>query len=524
MRRTAPLLALLAVVTGCGSIGSAHAPSSGPAAVLRIAIGVEPDTLDPMRQTTTTVANVVQMVVESLTRVDQDGQIQPALATGWQEASDGLRWTFTLRPGVRFSDGTPLDAAAVAASLDRVLDPSSVCPGCGLLRGVVTSVVVDDSSHVTLVAGVPLAADVVLGVLSLGTNGILSPRTILKGTPGYVQQERPVGTGPYALAERVKGDHVTLVRNDRYWGARPAYARQVVDVVGDAATREALVRSGQADVALLPPIADLPAMRADANVKVLLAPGDRSIFVALDTVDQRQPLLRRREVRRALNFAINRDAIVASTLFGAGDSATSVMAPSVFGYCAPPDPYRYDPELARSMLQQAGASHLSITLVAPTGRYIQDFQAAQNIAGDLRAIGVNVQGPRTMDWPSYISTVEVPPAAASVDAHLLGWAPQYLDASIAMMQFDPSQIPPRGLATSYYDNPAVAALLAKAQVEPDREARVQEYCDAERQVWNDAPWIFLWTEKFPIVYSSAVTGVTSIPTESFDTVHARPAR
>lgn len=69
----------------------------------------------------------------------------------------------------------------------------------------------------------------------------------------------------------------------------------------------------------------------------------------------------------------------------------------------------------------------------------------------------------------------------------------------------------------------MTALLTTAEVEPDREARVQEYCEAERQVWNDAPWIFLWTEKFPIVTSAAVAGVASIPTESFDTVHAHPA-
>ena len=175
------------------------------------------------------------------------------------------------------------------------------------------------------------------------------------------------------------------------------------------------------------------------------------------------------------------------------------------------------------MLQKANASGLAISLISPTGRYLQDWQAAQNVANDLRSVGVNVDGPRTLDWPTYLGTVNVPLPKASVDMHMLGWAPQYLDASSAMSQFDAHQIPPTGLATSYYDNPAVGALLAKAQVESDREARVQEYCDAERQVWNDAPWIFLWTEKFPIVYSSTVAGVTSIPTESFDTVHAHPA-
>jgi ABC-type transport system substrate-binding protein len=509
------------LLAGCGALG-VRGPAAESPSVLRIAIGVDPDTLDPKHQTTVTVSNVVQMVVESLTRLDQDGRIQPGLATGWDEAAGGMSWVFTLRGGVRFSDGTPLDAAAVQASLDRSLDPSGGCPVCDGLPDAVRSVDAVDASHVRLVMRVPLAADLLLGLLSAPPYGIVSPRTILKSTPGYERQEHPVGTGPYVLKEWVKGDHVTLVRNDRYWGERPFYAEQVVDIVPDAATREALVRSGQDQVALLPPVGDLNAMRTDGNVRVLLAVGSRSIYVAIDTQDQRQPLLRSVQVRQALNYAINRDAIVHSTLFGAAEPATSGMAPSIFGYCAQ-TPYRYDPGRARSMLQAAGASGLTVSLVAPTGRYVQDFQAAQNVAGDLRAVGVDVRGPATMDWPSYVSTIGVPPEKATVDMEMVGWAPAVLDAGIAMVQFDPGQMPPTGLATAYYDNPVVTALLAKAKVEPDREAREQEYCDAQRQVWNDAPWIFLWTEKFPIISSSQIVNVASNPTESFDTTYARPA-
>jgi ABC-type transport system substrate-binding protein len=137
-------------------------------------------------------------------------------------------------------------------------------------------------------------------------------------------------------------------------------------------------------------------------------------------------------------------------------------------------------------------------------------------------VGVNVQGPRTTDWPSYQATIQVPPARASVDMHMLGWAPAYLDASVAMTVFDPSSIPPKGLATAYYDNPTVTGLLAKAQTETNREARAQEYCQAQKQIWNDAPWIFLWVQRFPIIYSANVTGVSSKPNESFSTVYAQP--
>jgi len=509
------------LVTACGTFTSGTKAGSGQSSVLTIAIGVDPDTMDPMRQTTTTVSDMVEMVVESLGKVGTDGKIQPNLATAWQEAPDALSWVFTLRPGVSFSDGIPFDAAAVKINFDRILDPKSVCPTCGILPRATTAVQVVDPMHLKLALRMPVASDVVLGLLSSVQYGIQSPRGIQQGTDGYVKQEKPVGTGPYILKERVAGDHVTMRRNDGYWGARPAYPEQVFKIVPDNATREALVRSGQAQVILLPPISDIPSLKKDTTVQVVLAPGDRSVFVVIDTVDKQQPLLQNPQVRQALNYAVNRDAIVKSTLFGAAEPATSTIAPSVFGYC-PQTPYQYNPDLAKSLLAKANASNLSVTMVAPTGRYIQDFQAAQNVANDLRAIGVNVNGPRTMDWPNYVKTINVPPSGATVDMHMLGYAPGFLDASPAMAQFDPNFTPPKGLATSYYDNPAVTGLLAKAQVEANRDARAQEYCDAQKQVWSEAPWIFLWTQKFPIVYSSLVTGVTSIPTESFNTVYVRP--
>ena len=514
-------LAASVVLAACGTVSFSVRSEAPDASVLRIAIGVDVDTLDPKRQTTTTVFNIVQMMVESLVWLDQNGRLQPRLATSWQEAPDATSWLFTLRDGVRFSDGARLDAAAVQLSLDRTLDPSGGCPMCGPLSAAVRSVDVVDSSHVRLSMKQPLASDVVLGLLSEPTFGIMSPLALERAAPAFSPEEHPVGTGPYILEERVRGDHLTLLRNRTYWGERPTYNRQVLEIVPDAARREAMVRSGEAQVSLLPPISDLPSLLDDENVKVSLARGDRSVFFAIDTVDERQSPLRNAEVRRALNHAVNRDAIVRSTLFGAADPATSAMAPSVFGYCAQP-PYDYDPELARSMLAKANVSGLTIKLIAPTGRYIQDFQAAQNVAGALRAVGVDVQGPETMDWPTYVRTILVPPARASVDAHMLGFAPAVLDGSQAMMMFDPGQMPPVGLATSYYDNPTVTALLTKAQLEVDRDVRAQEYCEVQRRVWDDAPWIFLWFEKFPIVHSSRVTGVESIPNESFYTVYARP--
>ncbi len=517
-RKLVVLLAAIVVLTGCGG-GGTSSGGSKQGGTLTIAIGIDPDTMDPMRQTTTTVQNMVQMVVETLVQVDSSGKVQPLLATSWDTSSDGLSWTFTLRSGVKFTDGEPFNAAAVKTSLDRVLATGNTCPLCGAFRGVSSIDAVDDT-HVKLNLKKPIAP--LLGLMTEVSFGILAPNTIAQGSAAFKDQEKPVGTGPYTFTDWVKGDHVTLARNDQYWGDKPSYKTQLFKIVPEAASREALVRAGQADVILLPPVSDLPAMQKDSTLKVILAPGDRTIFLAFNTQDPSDPLLQKPEVRQALNYAVNKDQIIKSILFGAAAPMDAPMASSLFGYCKVGG-YSYDPSKAKQMLAAAGASNLSIKFVSPTGRYIQDFQAAQAIANDFSAVGVKVQGPATMDWPSYLGTINVPPAKASVDLHLLGWAPGFLDASQAMVQFQSSQWPPSGLATSYYKNPDVDALLAKANSESDQAARQADYCNASKQIWSDAPWIFLWVQKFPIVTSSKVTGVQSIPNESFYTVYASPA-
>jgi ABC-type transport system substrate-binding protein len=515
-RKLLVFLACVLVVSGCGG-GAGGGSKQGD--TLTVAIGIDPDTMDPMRQTTTTVQNIVQMVVETLVKVDTDGKIQPLLATSWQTSSDGLSWTFTLRAGVKFSDGEPFNAAAVKTNFERVLTPGNTCPLCGPFRNV-RSVEAADDTHVKIDLKKPTAA--LLGLMTEVTFGFLAPNTIAQGSDTFKDQEKPVGTGPYLFKDRVKGDHVTLARNDGYWGNKANFKTQLFKIVPEAASREALVRAGQADVVLLPPVSDLPAMQKDSSLKVILAPGDRTIFLAFNTQDPTQPLLQKPEVRQALNYAVNKDQIIKSILFGAASPMNAPMAPTLFGYCQVGS-YQYDPNKAKQMLASAGATNLTINFVAPTGRYIQDFQAAQAIANDLSAVGVKVQGPRTMDWPTYLGTVNVPPARASVDLHLLGWAPGYLDASQAMVQFQSTMWPPAGLATSYYKNPQVDDLLAKANSESDQSARQSDYCQASKLIWSDAPWVFLWVQKFPIVTSAKVTGVQSIPNESFYTVYASPA-
>ncbi len=523
IRKLAFLLALGMAVTACGT-GSSTTTTTGTkhGANLNVAIGIDPDTLDPAAQTTTTASQIVDMMVERLYTLDSNGATQPQLASDFPKtSSDGLTYTIPIRTGVKFSDGTAFNAAAAKQALDRLLNAQTFKTQPGVLN-VMDTITATDDKTLTIKLKSPFAPFV--AALTQTNAAILSPAslTVQGNTPQQVRW--PVGTGPYALKERVNGDHVTLSGNKDYWGSqKPNYDTQTIKIVPDDPSREALIRSGGADVIVAPPLSDLPALAQDANLKVLKAKSDRTLQIIIDTVDTNQPLLQKIEVRQALNYAVNKDEIVKNVMFGNAVVLDAPMSKTLFGYCPVGSNYNFDPAKAKTMLQAAGASNMTVKLGSPTGRYPQDIKVATAVASYLHDVGVNVQGPQTSDWPTYLGHVNVPPAQAAFDMHFLGWAPAYLDASQQFEQFRPDRIPPRGLETSYYSNPTVTDLVVKAGAEVDQQKRKDEYCQAAKLVWNDAPWIFLYNQSFPIVYSAKVTGVGAFPNEKFDTRFAAPA-
>jgi peptide/nickel transport system substrate-binding protein len=504
----------LAVVALAALVGVAL-PGAGSAATFRIAIGIDPDTLDPAQMTTTTVANVVDYVVETLTFLDQKGELKPMLAESWTLSPDGTQYTIKLRKGVTFHDGTPFDSKAVKWNLDRIKDTTVRVP----IRAPypLKEIEAVDATTVKVTLTRPSAPFVM--ALSWTTAGMVSPAAADKQGNEYKNIVHPVGTGPYAFKERKKGETVTVTLNDKYWGKKPHYDTVVFRVVPEAATRESLILAGQVDLMVLPPIADVPALQKNQAVKVLLAPSDRTIFVGLNTT---KPHLGDVRVRQAINHAVDKQAIIQNVLFGAADQMDAPMAPSLFGYCKV-GTYEFNQAKAKQLLAEAGVKPgTKIPFHHPTGRYVQDKEVAQAVAGYLREVGLETEL-LTVDWPSYVAIVNKGPADQTIH-HLgfLGWAPAFLDAAQQVLQFWTEYHPPKGLATTFYSNKQVDELVLAADKESNPDKRKAMYCDLAKKVWADAPWLFLYVQRFPIVHSSKVTDVGSIPNEKFYAVYARP--
>jgi len=517
MRSFAAAAALGILLSAC-TVSDPEAPSSGSGesgGTFSIAVGIDPDTLDPAGQTTTTVQNMVDYVVETLVTVDDDGTVKGKLADSFETSDDGLTVTLKLKQGVTFHDGTPFNAEAVKFNLERIKDPAVKVP-LGAPFKVIDSVTAVDDNTVEVKLSKPSPG--FLSALSVTTAGMISPASITAEGNTNEKYQHPVGTGPYTFDSYTAGESVTVQKYADYWGEEPYYDTVSFRIVPEAATRESLLLAGQVDMIILPPVSDLEALQNNKDVEVQVAPSDRSIYIALDNQD---PVLSNPQVRQALNYAVDKQTIVDSVLFGAAEVMDAPMAPSLFGYCKTGS-YDYDPDKARQMLADAGAAGAHLDLLTPSGRYVQDQQAAEAIAGYLRDVGLDVSV-STSDFPAFLARVNAPHSDQTVDAHLLGWAPPYLDAEFQMQMFRQATHPPAGLGTAFYTNPQVEQLLAQADVETDRDAREKEYCDASRIIWDDAPWIFLWTQSFPIVHSADVTGIGATPTEKFDAIYAKPA-
>lgn len=482
-------------------------------ATFQMAVGVDFDTFDPAGTTTTTIGNMLTYMVETLTRIDEDGEVLPGLARDWGVTDDGLTYTIELQQDVVFHDGTPFNAEAVVFNLERVQDPDVEVPIRAAFEPIDTVMAIDEH---TVEVALERPFPPFIAALSFEGGAMISPDSVDAEGNSYTEYTRPVGTGPYTYGEYSAGERFTVQRFDDYWGELPYYSDVEFQIVPEAATRVSLLRAGQIDMIILPPISDLPALEEDPAVEVLLAPGNRTIFMAFNNNTVEDPL-----VRQALNYAVDRQSIIERVLFDAADPVDAPMDESLFGHCSVGE-WPYDPDRARELLAEAGAEDLELRFIAPTGRYVQDSEVAQAVSGFLEEVGVTVVF-ETMDWPTYVGRITAPAEEQEQDLHLLGWAPSYMDSFQHMVIFQSDQQPPNGLATAFYSNPDVDQILADAAVEIDEGARADLYCGASEIIWDEAPWIFMYSQRFPIAYSADVTNVSFRPNESFYAVYARPA-
>ncbi|MEJ5126556.1 glutathione ABC transporter substrate-binding protein [Comamonas sp. MYb21] len=450
---------------------------------LRYVQGTEIDTLDPAVSRSTPSQIVMAHIFNRLVNWDGPGfkKIVPELAESWSVSPDGKVWTFNLRKDVKFHDGTPFDAAAVKFNLDRLRSAELASPNRSYYAAI-DAVETPSAYVVTITTKEP--SPTLLEVLAGNWSFISSPAAIEKRGRAYGRN--PVGTGPYMFKDWVPNERAELVRNPAYFGTPGKTDRLVFRPVPENAARVIELKAGNADVAAN--VAPELAAEFKGNDKILLQqePSSFQVFFELNVT---KPPFDDVRVRKAVNLAIDRKAIVEKILLGYGRPPNSPFPVGTQGRRAF-HPYQYSPDESRRLLKEVFPSGYSgvVTMWTPSGRYTKDRAVAEAVQGYLNAIGLKTDF-KVWEWASYQKALYRPEPGkgtgkGSSDANmwLLGTGVPMADIRLRrkLATNDPSNL-------TGFSNPMVDGLLTKASIEMDYKKRMDAYGEIQRIAWELDP-------------------------------------
>jgi ABC-type transport system substrate-binding protein len=442
-------------------------------------------------------------VFDRLVEHNEKLEIVPRLAERWETSADGKTWTFHLRKGVRFHDGTPFNAEAVKFNVDRALDPQQRLVAGRFAYGGVQSAEVAGEHTVRLLTREPVGA-LLDNMADSGFGAIQSPKSIKEAPASGIV---PTGTGPFRFGSWTAGDQLVLEANPDYWDGRPYLDRIVVKPVPEGATRASLLETGEALLINQVPFQDLGRLRGNKSVAVDVAPATSWQFIALDT----QKLADVR-VRQALNHAVDKKAIVEKVLFGVGRVADSPIG-SGYRMHAAAGSYEYDPGRAKQLLAEAGWKPAGpLTLLLPTAGYAGWPEMAQAVQSYLKDVGVEVKL-QPQEWATYLATARKPPAERGFDMALQSWGTADPDSGMRITLHSGS-IPPNGSNVALYRNAKVDELLARGAATIGFDKRAPIYREAQQLVWREAPWIFLSERREAIGRRATLQDVKAIPSSA----------
>ena len=356
----------------------------------------DPVTLDAHGNNGIVEASVQSNIFETLVTLDKKMEIQPALATRWENPEPD-RWVFHLRPGVKFQNGAPLTAQDVAFSFQRLINwkPFGVMTGLAFYFHGVKSVTALDPLTVELRTSGPFATM----LRNMRTAYIVNEAYIEKVTAEKGIEEvgrSPMGTGPFKFVEWATGDHMTLDRFADYWGTKAGVERVIFRPIANNATRTAALLSGELGIATeLPPL-DVPRVKTNPNTRVVLDEGMRTINYKFDSVRAETPgipgmpnPLRDVRVGEAINYAIDVNAIVKIIMNGFARPSTQLGGHQHFGWSPAIERLPYDPAKAKQLLAEAGYPHgFPLRIDSSTNRYVNDEQVCLAVAQMVTKIGI----------------------------------------------------------------------------------------------------------------------------------------
>ena len=469
-------------------------PARAEGRTLRVGTSGAFTSLDPHYHRLTPNNLVADHLFDTLVVMGRTYKPEPGLALSWTPV-DPLIWEIKLRPGVLFHDGTPFTADDVVFTWGRI--PTVLNSPASFNDAVKPASRIEVLDALTL--RMHTREPVPLMPLNLSQPRIVS-RKHGEGavTADYNTGRAVVGTGPYRLESVLLGDRVVFRRNDAYWGEKPAWERVDYRLIANGASRTAALQAGDVDIIDQVATRDVATLQKNPALDVSSAPGNRLIYLYLDTGRAQTPHvtdlagkplaknpLQDRRVRQALSLAVNREGLRTQIMDGAAAPTGQLVPEGASGYDPALRPDPYDPRRARALLAEAGYPQgFALTLHGPNDRYVNDRQLVEAIAQMWTRIGVKTA---VQTMPSSMFFAAGGRDEFTVD--LTGWAPDTGDASSPLVQIVASVDPEKGRGAipkpSHYANAEADAVIEKALTVFDPEARDALYVEATRLAMAD---------------------------------------
>lgn len=517
------MLLVLIIIAGCGgsddastddsgddtdtsqadnSDNSEGSDDSGEKKTLVFGRGADAVSLDPSKVTDGESIYVTNQVYDTLVRYAEDStNVVEALAVDWDVSEDGTVWTFQLREGVKFHDGTDFTAEDVVYNFERwatsdefiyygyMFGASEDDPA-----GIIEKVEATGEYEVQFTLEAPNAP--FLQTLAMPPFGIASPEAIEEYGEDY--GKNPVGTGPFKFVEWARDDRIVLEKNPDYFGQVASIDEVIFRVIPDNSARFMELQSGTIDIMNGMNPQDLTTAENDSELQVIRRPSMNVSYMAMNT-SKEGPMSDKR-VRQAINLAIDKDKLL--TLYeGIGKPAKNPMPPSLWGYNDDIEDYGYDPEEAKRLLAEAGyGDGFTVelyTMSNPRPYMPQPKLMAEAIKQMLAEVGVEVKIVMN-DWDTHLAKTE----NGEHDMAFLGWTGDNGDPDnflYVLLDKDNAKVGSAG-NIAFYKNDELHDLLVNAQTEMEQEKRTEYYLRAQEIIHEDAPWV-------PIAHTTPPLGV-----------------
>lgn len=498
------------------------------AQVLKIALSSEPTSADPHYHKQTSNDALSAHIFESLINRDADMKLIPGLAASWKNLDD-LTWQLDLQKGVKFSNGEPFTSQDVLFSVCRTLNNKTNITASYTHATKGFADVQTPDEHTVVIKTrqpFPLLPAELARQLPIVWNGIV-PHDKLSFDPEKgcgVTAEWPtntdfnsgkaaIGTGPYVLKAYVPGTEIDLVRNDAYWGGKPAWQEVKLLPVPNAGARMTGLLAGDYDLIENPAARDLPRIKSNADFEHTIKPSTRLIFFQLDIGRDQSPMVKAANgknplqdlrVRRALNMAIDRATIADRIMTGMATPTTQYMPADMFG-ALPQDPVvKFDPEGAKKLLAEAGyPDGFELTISTTNSRYINDSQVSQAIAQYFSRIGIK----SSVD--AMPSSVYFPKRAKrEFSVAIVGWPSETGEASALFNLWVTTTDRPNGLGTSNYGgytNPEFDKVFRQAIQIVDDDKRKAMLEESTRIALDQVPLIPVHFESSVWAYKKGIS-------------------